>query len=650
MHILRLLIKSIIFLFLSFCICLIGLYTYAYLSPKLDLKTSGSLYIYDNNNELIYQGSSTNEWVNIEDVSQDLINAIISVEDKNFYKHHGFDYLRIIKALYLNAKHKQIVQGASTISQQYIKNLYLDFDQTWQRKIEEAFLTLELEVHYDKKDILEGYINTINYGQGNYGIVNAANYYFNKKVSDLSLEEAIILAGIPKNPSKYNPISHYDESIKRAKLVAKSMVKNNYITKEQYNNLFKSNIELYGKRKEHDLQMLMYYQEAVLNELEHINSIPKALVSSGGLKIYTTLDLETQETLEKNILKNTNDKDAQVASVIVDPKTGAVMALTGGMDYAKSQYNRALSSKRQVGSTMKPFLYYAAVENNMTMASTFTSEPTTFHLENNKTYSPKNASDIYGYKPITMAAAVSYSENIYAVKTNLFLGVNKMIEVAHRAGIKEYLSEVASLPLGTTELNILDFAEGYTTFASLGYHKELFFISKVEDLNGNLLYERKETNKLVLNPNYTYILNEMLTGTTNNKYKDYNTPTALNIASKLNQKYAIKTGTSENDYWIVGYNKDILFMMWMGYDEGKKITPSVRKDAKNVWAETVSQVTNGSNDSWYETPKNVCAVPLDAVTGETTNNSSKAVLYYFVKGSEPTYKKESYAMEEVNNN
>lgn len=649
MHIIRTSIKGILFLFFSFCICLIGLYTYAYLSPKLDLKKSGSLYIYDNANQLIYQGSSTNEWVDIKDISPDLINAMIAVEDKNFYKHQGFDYLRIAKAIYLNIKNKNIVQGASTISQQYIKNLYLDFDQTWQRKIEEAFLTLELEVHYDKKEILEGYLNTINFGQGNYGVVNAANYYFNKKTSDLSLEESIILAGIPKNPSKYNPISNYSESLKRAKVVARAMVKNNYLSKEEYKELFKSDIKLYGKRKEHDLQMLMYYQDAVLNELDNINIIPKDLIKSGGLKIYTTLDLDTQEALENTILSNITDEEVQVASVIVDPQTGAVMALTGGMDYSKSQYNRALYSKRQVGSTMKPFLYYAALENNMTMASTFTSEPTTFNLANNKTYSPKNASNIYGYKPITMAAAIAYSENIYAVKTNMFLGVDKMIEVAHRTGIKEKLPENASLPLGTTELNILDFAAGYTTFASGGYEKELYFISKVEDLDGNVLYEKKENNKLVLNPNYTYILNEMLANTTNSAFLEYNTPTALSIAGKLSQKYAIKTGTSNNDYWIVGYNNSALMMLWAGYDEGKSVNASNRKEAKNIWAETIEQIKSNEY-SWYETPKNVIGVPLDAISGQSNKKNGKTVLYYFIKGSEPNYKNESYAMEETNTN
>lgn len=644
----KFLIKSFIFLFISFVVLLIGLYTYAYLSPKLDLKTSGSLYLYDNKNDLVYQGSRSNEWANLEDISDNLKNAVIAVEDKNFYNHHGFDYLRIAKAMLTNIKKKSIVQGASTISQQYIKNLYLDFDKTWKRKAEEAMLTLELEVHYDKDDILEGYLNTINYGQGNMGIVNASSYYFNKKPSELTLEEAIMLAGIPKNPAGYNPVSNYEASLKRAWVVAKSMLNNGYIDEDTYNNLFKEKLEIFGQTKNNNLQMIMYYQEAVLNELSNIKKIPASLINAGGLKIYTTLDLKEQTSLENNILSNKVDDELQVASVIVDPKTGAVKALTGGMNYAKSQYNRALKSKRQVGSTMKPFLYYAALENNMTMSSSFRSEETTFNLASGKTYAPQNAGNIYASKEITMAAALALSDNIYAVKTNLFLGVDKMIDVAKRTGINANLDEVASLPLGTSEINILDYASGYTTFASGGYQKELYFIEKIEDIDGNILYEHEDKNRLVINPNYTYILNEMMTSTTNDAYVDYTTPTALNIASTLTHKYALKTGSTNTDYWIVGYNPDRLMMMWMGYDNNKEVNGNVRNNAKKIWALTIEESLNSINTTWYETPKNVVAIPLDAVTGKTTNNQNKVALYYYVKGTEPGVNKEQYVIKEEN--
>ena len=242
MKIFKRLIKLFILLCVIGIITIVGLYIYAYYSPKLDIKNANQFYIYDDMEKLVYQGSGNNDWVSLDEISPNLINAVLATEDKNFYEHHGFDYFRIVKALYTNLRSGSIVQGASTISQQYIKNMYLDFDKTWKRKIEEAFLTLRLEVQYSKDEILEGYLNTINFGQGNYGIENASQFYFNKSANDLNLEESIILAGIPKAPNKYNPVINYDASIKRAQIIAKVMLNNNVIDKDTYNKLFVNNI------------------------------------------------------------------------------------------------------------------------------------------------------------------------------------------------------------------------------------------------------------------------------------------------------------------------------------------------------------------------------------------------------------------------
>ncbi len=260
-------LKFFIFSFVSFLLIIIGLYTYAYLSPKIDLKTSGQLFLYDNNNNLIYQGSKSSEWVSLDEISDDLINAVISVEDKNFYNHSGFDYGRIVSAAINNIKNSSLLEGASTITQQYARNTYLSFEKSWKRKIDEAFLTLELEVHYDKDKILEGYLNTIYYGHGNYGVQNASKFYFNKDASDLSFEESLILAGIPQSPNRLNPLTDYDESIKRAKVVAETMVNNSLYTWDEYNRLFEDEINIYGNNNEYNSQMIMYYQDAVINEL-----------------------------------------------------------------------------------------------------------------------------------------------------------------------------------------------------------------------------------------------------------------------------------------------------------------------------------------------------------------------------------------------
>lgn len=634
MKVLRFILKSCIFAFLSFIIVIVGLYTYAYLSPKLELRTAGQYYLYDGNDELVYQGSKTRKWVDLEDINYNLINAVISIEDKNFYKHHGFDYLRIAKAMYQNIKNRKITQGASTISQQYIKNIYLDFSTSWKRKIEEAFLTLELEVHFSKDEILEGYLNNINYGQGNYGIGNASRYYFNKDPIDLTLEEALILAGIPNSPAYYNPVANYDLSIKRAKMVGRSMVQNGYITEEQFNGLFQEEIPTYGKIADENLDMLLYYQDAVMSELKSIKTIPEKLIQNGGIKVYTYLDLNAQETLEKNTLKYMNDTDLQSASIIVNPSTGGIIALTGGVNYAKSQYNRATQASRQVGSTMKPFLYYGALEEGMTASSTFNSQYTSFTLSNGNIYSPTNYASIYANKPITMAAAISFSDNVYAVKTNMFLGPEKLVETAKRVGIKSKLEPNPSLALGTGEMSILDLARGYNTFATGGYKKDVSLIRRVEDSDGNILYEKKDISEFVLNENYTFILNEMLTTTTNSQFKDYTNPTCISIASKLSRKYAVKTGSSSKDYLIAGYNPDILMITWVGYDDNHDTSTADSYRSRNIWADTVEELQNDKEAHWYETPANVVGVVLDSVSGKPTNDTKKATLFYYLRGTE----------------
>ena len=622
-------------MFVLAIISVISLYIYAYLSPKIVIKNANSIFIYDRDSNLVYHGSSTKKWVKLEEVSQDYINAVISIEDKNFYEHNGFDYPRIIAALWKNITNKKIVEGASTISQQYIKNLYQNFDKTVKRKWKETLLTLNLEVHYDKDDILEGYINTINFGQGNIGIYNASRFYFNKDPKDITTEEAIILAGIPKSPNNYNPVTNYENSIKRAKTVLNMMVNNKKISKEKAKSMFKEKIEIYGKNDKEDLNMLMYYQDAVMSELNNKIKLPKKIIQTKGIKIYTSLDMNAQKNLEKNIYNYMNNENMQVASMIIEPKSGEITALTGGLDYSKSQYNRAINAKRQVGSTMKTFLYYAALENNLTSASCFGSEPSTFTMENGKLYSPQNYGNIYANKDITMSAAISLSDNIYAIKTNMFLGGQKLIEVAKRSGIKEKLTNIPSLPLGTIEIKMIDYAQGYQTIANEGELVPLHIIRKIEDSDGNTLYEAENDSYQTLNYNYTYIISEMLNNTYNEKFKDYTNPTLLTIKNKLKEKYAIKTGTTNTDFWTIGYNKDKLMLVWTGYDNGDDVPSSKSYYTKNIFADTIESVSYDNNESsWYDMPDDVVAYPLNPITGKKEKNNKNTSLFYFVKGSE----------------
>lgn len=613
----------------------IAVYLYCLITPKMEINKSQSYYLYDNKNELVFQ--TNDNWIPLDKINKNLINATIATEDKYFYKHIGFDYLRIAKAMITNIINRDKGEGASTITQQYARNLFLNFEKTWKRKIDEAKLACELEVHYTKDEILEGYLNTINYG-GIYGIESASQYYFGKSASDLSIAEASMLAGIPQSPNNYSPVKNYNLAKERQKVVLLMMKKNKVITEEEYNTALNTNIIIVGKQKTSNLTSINYFRDAVLEELNSLSEIPSSLIETGGLKIYTTLDTGAQEDLETAVYSYINDETKiETAAIMMDPNTGGVMALIGGNNYTKSQFNRATGSKRQVGSTMKPLLYYTALESGFTASSSFTSEKTTFTFAGDKTYSPKNYNDNYANGPISMAAAISYSDNVYAVKTHLFLGENMLINTAKRIGITSELTPIPSLALGTEEISLIEMTTGYSTFANLGYKVNPHFIKKVEDSKGNVLYENKEEKEAVLNSSLTFILNEMLTATYNKNFIDYNYPTLISLLPNITHKYAIKSGTTDTDLWIMGYNQNAVLGVWNGYDDNSKINSSDNSYHKNIWIDTMEAYFKEHEASWYNIPDNVVGVLVNPITGIIANeNDEKKEMFFYLKGTEPT--------------
>ena len=640
-------IKKLLVIFGILLLILAIIYFILYLYVKknpIDIKTNNSYYIYDKDNKLI--NSMSDEWIKLSNISDNLIYATISIEDKNFYKHHGFDYPRIFKSMITNITHKNIVEGASTITQQYAKNLFLDFNKTWERKIKEAWLTFKLETNYSKDEILEGYLNTINYGNV-YGIENAAHYYFNKSSKDLTVAEASMLAGIPNSPNNYSPLINENKAKKRQKVVLNAMVKNKYITSKQANDAYNTKLRYYGHIIDNDSKALEYYQTAVMSELKSIKSIPKSILDTGGLKIYTYLDTEAQKTLEDNINKYITNDDIEVASIMMNPNNGGVIALIGGKDYQKSEYNRAINAKRQVGSTIKPFLYYTALENGFTASSTFKSEKTTFLFDNDKTYSPKNYNDKYGNKDISMATALSYSDNIYAVKTHLFLGEKKLVSIANRLGINGELEAVPSLALGTEEISLFDMVTSYAAFANMGNKVNGHFIKKIEDSNGKVLYEYKDEKVNILNESLVYILNEMLTYTHDTDFIDYNYPTLISLLPKMTNKYAVKSGTTNTDMWIIGYNKNAVLGVWTGYDDNREFTSLDTSHHKDIWIETMEGYLKDKKNEWYEVPNNIVGVLVNPLTGEIADtNTKRSKMFYFVKGTEP-HSDYSYNLDSV---
>lgn len=646
------LFKFFCFLFIIFVITIIGCFLYVKLSPKVTINSANNISLYDINKTIYFKGNESKEWVDLDDISNYLIKSTIYTEDKNFYKHFGFDFLRIGKAILTNITSHSTNQGASTITQQYAKNLFLDFDKTWKRKWDEMWYTMRIEANYSKDEILEGYLNTINYGHGKYGIENASKFYFNKSSKDLDLAEASMLSGIPKAPSIYSPIINFENAKKRQLVVLNALVSNGIISSSEKDEAYSEKLTITANSDKENLTSINYYIDAVMNELESIDSIPRNYSDYNGLKIYTNFNYDIQSSLEENV-KNTfpDDSKIETSSVVMNPENGGIMALIGGKDYNNSTYNRAISSKRQVGSTMKPYLYYAALENGFTSSTAFTSEKTTFPLENGKTYSPVNYNDKYGNKAISMATAIAYSDNIYAVKTHMFLGYDALINVARRVGIKSKLESVPSLPLGTNEINIIEMAQGYAAFANEGYKVEGHFIEKIENGKGEVLYEYKKNKELVLNSSLVYILNNMLTATYDPLYVDYNYPTGIGLNGKLTHTYALKSGTTNGDNWNIGFNKKIVCAVWVGYDNNKELSKKDYKYAQNIWYKTVESYEKNMKDEdvWYEKPKNVVGMLVEPISGKpATESEKKQKLMYFLKGTEP--KETDTTFDEITSN
>ena len=628
----------------------VGIFVYIKTSPKPEIYSANNITLYDSTDTVFFQGNESKAWVSLDEISDNVIKSTIYTEDKNFYKHFGFDILRILKASYINITSGKTMQGASTITQQYAKNLFLDFDKTWKRKWDEMWYTMKIEANYSKDEILEGYLNTINYGHGMYGIENASKFYFNKSAKDLDLAEASILTGIPKSPANYSPIINFDLAKKRQLSILELLVKNNVISDEEKNKAYNEELKFSAADEAEELTSVMYYQDAVLEELKNIDSIPLSYSDSKGLKIYTNLDLNAQRILEKNVKESIPDtSEIEASAVMMNPNNGAIIALIGGKNYNKSSYNRVISSKRQVGSTMKPYLYYAALENGFTSSSAFTSEKTTFTFSNQEPYSPSNYNNVYGNKPISMGTAIAYSENIYAVKTHLFLGEEALINVARRVGITSKLESVPSLPLGTNEISIVEMASGYSAFANLGYKVKGHLIEKVVDASGKVLYKANNKKELVLNSSLVFILNNLLTATYDKDYIDYNYPTAINLASKLTHKYGLKSGTTNTDTWYIGFNNDVVTAVWAGYDDNRNIDKSDYKYVRDIWYKSIETYELGKEDTWYEMPDNISAVLVDPISGKpATDSSPKKKMMYFVKGTEPSSTDQTF--DEKNNN
>ncbi|MFA9559913.1 transglycosylase domain-containing protein [Evansella sp. AB-rgal1] len=617
--------------------------TYAYQLDPPSLSVPETTVIYSANDEVIGElhHGQNRHWIPIDHMGDAIIEATLAIEDRRFYDHYGFDFFRIGGAVVANLKTSSMAQGASTITQQYARNLYLNHDKTWSRKGNEALYALRLELHYSKKEILEGYLNTIYYGHGAYGIEAAANLYFQKNAEDLTIAEAALLAGIPKGPSIYSPFINEDRAKGRQRVVLNTMEQSGFISELQRADalseelVFTTNDEIKARK------VAPYFQETVVRWLTNDFGLPTHMLEAGGLEIHTTLDSDLQKMAEKIVTEEmANEEELQTAFVAVDPNTGAVRALVGGRDYEESSFNRAIQAKRHPGSTIKPFLYYAALEHGLRPNSMLKSEPTTFlYDEGRKDYSPSNFDDRYADDYITMLHALAVSDNIFAVKTHFLLGFDMLANTAQRFGIESELERLPSLALGASDVSVLEMTNSYSTFANGGHRVEPHFVERVVDRDGNTLYEAEMEQSKELNSELIAIMNDMMQGMfdTSLNLPGYASVTGGSVAHYIDRPIAGKSGSTPSNSWMIGYTPQLVAGSWVGYDDNRDLERGDAHHSKQIWARFMNDALADEMKIPFERPSNIVEVDMNPFNGLLASDEcpvSRPTLFY--AGTEPT--------------
>lgn len=532
-----------------------------------DIRPPASSQIYDINGHLITTVHSVENRVpvTLSKVPKNLQNAFIAAEDARFYQHMGIDPRGILRAVWSNISDRGLSEGGSTITQQLAKNAYLSQERTMQRKIQEAFLALQIERQYTKNEILELYLNQIYFGQGAYGVQAAAHLYFGKNVEDLNLAECAMLAGIPKSPNYYSPLNNLKAATERQSVVIDQMVKYGYIDSNSARKAKSAKLDLSShKAAINEGGVASYFVDYVTQLL--IDKYGADAVYKDGLKVYTSLDLDMQRAAEKAMTKlptyRTDDhgiKQPQGALVAIDPRTGHVKAMVGGR--GNDQFNRAVMAERQPGSAFKPFVYLAAIESGLTPSTIIEDTPVTFG-----TWSPSNY-DGKLHGRVTMRAALERSLNIPTVKLAQQVGPDRPLYYAQQMGISTLVMQGytndrnLAMSLGglTKGVTPLETASAYGVFANHGIRVEPVTIIKIVDRSGKTLEQTSPREQAVISERSAYIITDMLRGVIAN---------GTGAAANIGRPAAGKTGTTSDykDAWFVGFTPDLVAAVWMGND------------------------------------------------------------------------------------
>ena len=620
--------------------------------------------VYDINGKLVHEFYKENRsLVPLRQIPRPMVDAIISIEDRRFYTHWGIDPVRVMGALVADIVQRRAAEGASTITQQLARNLFLTHEKTVSRKIKEAILAIRIEQTYTKDEILEMYFNQIYFGEGAYGLDAAAKVFFGKQVQQLTLPECALLAGLPRNPRDSSPRREPDRALRRRNLVLAAMLDNKRITRSQYEAASEAPLGVTKTRI--DTKAAPYFMEMVRQYVE--SRYGSNQLYEGGLKIYTTLDIDLQmaaeESLEKrltalearNQYKRTRAALAELAAkskkpedprtkgktdylqgaiVALDPTNGQIRALVGGRDFNESNFNRAVQAARQPGSAFKPFIYTAAMDNGFSPTDVILDTPVSFKAGNGMDWSPQN----YDHKfrgPITLRQALAHSVNVPAAKLLQKLGTNVVNSYARRMGVRSRLGNDLSLALGTSEVNLLELTSAYGVFANQGIRVPPSYVLKIEDKNGKVLEQTRMTAEEVLSPETALTMTSMLSSVLENG------TAAAAHALGLNVPAAGKTGTTDDysDAWFVGYTPSLVTGVWVGFDQKQKIGPGMTGAAAAlpIWVDVIASATKGKAPQEFPVPSGVVSVLICTQTGLLANPSCPETEYeLFHEGSQPT--------------
>src|SRR5438552_4704163 len=591
--------------------------------------------IYDDNDEPITELHVERRiLVPLTQIPQSLRDAILATEDRRFYSHWGIDPIGVARAVIQNYRRGRIVEGGSTITQQLTKVLFLTPDKSVERKLKEAVLALELERRYSKDRILEMYLNQVYFGAGSYGVEAAARTYFGKGVSELTVRESALIAGLPRAPTNYSPFDRPEAAKQRREVVLRRLVEFGSIKDEEAKRLAKTDLGLIPPERRRTTGQ--YFIDYVQQTLEA--KYGPDLVLKGGLNVYTTLNPTMQLAAEQSLrdgLKALQGRSTQArpgefpegAVVTVEPQTGYVKTMVGGSDFLRSEFNRAVQAKRQPGSAFKPFIYIAALEAGFTAASQIEDAPVSYAVgSNGQSWKPEN----YDRKfrgATTLQQAIEESVNVVTVKLQERVGINKTVQVARRLGISSRLDINLSLALGTSDLSLLELTSAYSAFANQGVWMPPVTIRYVTDSQGKLLEEHVPEGREALSPETAYVITNMLRGVVERGTGQG--------AKALGRPVAAKTGTT-NDYsnaWFIGFTPRLATGVWVGYDRprslGKDETGS--RVAVPIWTAYMSKILGDSPKEDFPVPERVVSLLVDE---DPTGACARPVTMAFIKGTE----------------